>query len=87
MLCNKMLFKQNGQKKCVMITAGEASGDLHGGNLVRALRKMDESIFFCGVGGEQYQEEVLYLHFLTIEAIHTNLHLIVSNKFLLSPKL
>jgi lipid-A-disaccharide synthase len=48
-----VLFKQNGQKKCVMITAGEASGDLHGGNLVRALRKMDESIFFCGVGGDQ----------------------------------
>ncbi|MBW2218395.1 MAG: hypothetical protein JRF40_02720 [Deltaproteobacteria bacterium] len=44
---------QNEQKKCIMISAGEASGDLHGGNLVNAMRKMDESIFFCGIGGDK----------------------------------
>jgi len=48
-----MLSGKTGQKKCIMITAGEASGDLHGGNLVRALTKKDDAIFFCGVGGDR----------------------------------
>ncbi len=34
-----------------MIVAGEASGDLHGGNLVRAMREIDPAISFYGVGG------------------------------------
>ncbi len=40
-----------GDKKRVMIIAGEASGDLHGANLVRAMRKKDSSLLFCGIGG------------------------------------
>ena len=39
----------------VMIVAGEASGDLHGGNLVRAMRRIDPDIRFTGVGGKQMQ--------------------------------
>lgn len=39
-------------QKCVMIIAGEASGDLHGANLVRALKQKDNSLFFCGIGGK-----------------------------------
>ncbi|MFA5181698.1 MAG: lipid-A-disaccharide synthase [Syntrophales bacterium] len=35
----------------VMIVAGEASGDLHGANLVRAMRDLDSSLEFYGVGG------------------------------------
>jgi lipid-A-disaccharide synthase len=35
----------------VMIVAGEASGDLHGGNLVRAMRQIDPGLSFYGVGG------------------------------------
>jgi lipid-A-disaccharide synthase len=35
----------------VMIVAGEASGDLHGGNLVRAMRQIDQGLSFYGVGG------------------------------------
>ena len=38
-----------------MIVAGEASGDLHGGNLVRAMRQIDPSLSFYGVGGERIQ--------------------------------
>lgn len=38
------------------IVAGERSGDLHGGNLVRALRKEDPSGTFRGFGGEYMQE-------------------------------
>jgi len=39
-----------------MIVAGEASGDLHGGNLVRAMRRIDPDIRFTGVGGKQMQQ-------------------------------
>ena len=38
------------------IVAGERSGDLHGGNLVRALRKEDSAATFRGFGGEYMKE-------------------------------
>ncbi|GBC60063.1 lipid-A-disaccharide synthase [Desulfonema ishimotonii] len=34
-----------------MIVAGEASGDLHGANLVRAMGRRTRSVEFCGIGG------------------------------------
>lgn len=34
-----------------LIVTGEASGDLHGGNLVRAARQIDPDLSFFGVGG------------------------------------
>jgi lipid-A-disaccharide synthase len=37
--------------RCVMIIAGEASGDLHGAALVRAMAALDPTLFFCGIGG------------------------------------
>jgi lipid-A-disaccharide synthase len=36
-----------------MIVAGEASGDLHGSNLVRAVLDMAPSLSFFGMGGER----------------------------------
>ncbi len=36
-----------------MIVAGEASGDLHGGNLVKALTRLDPTIELFGIGGSQ----------------------------------
>ena len=36
--------------KRVLVIAGEASGDLHGANLVKAVRAVDPSIIFWGVG-------------------------------------
>jgi len=36
-----------------MIVAGEASGDLHGANLVRAMQGIDSSLEFYGVGGRK----------------------------------
>lgn len=42
--------------KCVMIITGEASGDLHGSRLVKAMRKRSPDIFFCGVGGKLLRE-------------------------------
>jgi lipid-A-disaccharide synthase len=32
---------------------GEASGDLHGANLIKAARLLDPQLAFCGVGGER----------------------------------
>jgi lipid-A-disaccharide synthase len=40
------------KQKCVMIIAGEASGDLHGSRLVTAMRKRNKALFFCGIGGQ-----------------------------------
>jgi len=38
-----------------MIVAGEASGDLHGGNLVRAMHQIDPDLSFYGMGGKKMQ--------------------------------
>ena len=37
--------------KSVMIITGDASGDLHGSRLVKAMRKKDGPLFFFGIGG------------------------------------
>jgi len=36
-----------------MIVTGEASGDLHGANLIRAAREIDPELAFFGVGGQR----------------------------------
>ncbi len=38
------------------IVAGERSGDLHGGNLVKAINRLDSQATFQGFGGDQMQE-------------------------------
>ena len=40
----------------ILIVAGEASGDLHGGHLVRALKAQHPQLHFEGVGGKHMQE-------------------------------
>jgi lipid-A-disaccharide synthase len=37
----------------ILIIAGEESGDLHGGNLVKALKEIHPDISFKGIGGEK----------------------------------
>lgn len=37
----------------IMIVTGEASGDLHGANLVKSLRLKDPNLQFCGMGGPE----------------------------------
>jgi len=39
--------------KHVLIVAGEASGDLHGANLVKAIKDLDRDILFQGIGGDK----------------------------------
>jgi lipid-A-disaccharide synthase len=46
----------NKNSKLVLIVAGEASADLHGSNLVRAMRRMDPGISFQGIGGREMQD-------------------------------
>jgi len=46
---------QTASKK-VMIISGEASGDLHGSNLVREMLRLDPGIRFFGIGGDRMEE-------------------------------
>lgn len=46
-----------------MIVTGEASGDLHGANLVRSLQSKEPNLQFCGMGGPELAScgvEILY---------------------------
>ena len=43
----------NHNSKNVLIIAGEASGDLHGANLVSAMKTLAPDICFQGVGGDR----------------------------------
>ena len=40
----------------VVIVAGEASADLHGSNLVKAIRKLNPSVNFIGIGGRKMED-------------------------------
>jgi lipid-A-disaccharide synthase len=40
----------------IFMIAGEASGDLHGANLVKALKGKTQNIVFSGIGGEAMQD-------------------------------
>ena len=40
----------------ILIVAGEASGDLHGGALVRAIRERRPELRFFGIGGDRMSE-------------------------------
>jgi lipid-A-disaccharide synthase len=42
--------------KQIMIVAGEQSGDLHGSNLVKAMRRIDPTLLFYGIGGRKMKE-------------------------------
>jgi lipid-A-disaccharide synthase len=42
--------------KHIMIVAGETSGDLHGGKLVKAMHRIDPGLRFYGVGGKNLKE-------------------------------
>jgi lipid-A-disaccharide synthase len=59
------MYTANNLQQCreVMIVAGEASGDLHGANLVRAMQSLEPALRFCGMGGTELQQagvELLY---------------------------
>ena len=41
---------------CVVIIAGEASGDQHGARLITAMRKKNPALFCCGIGGSELRQ-------------------------------
>ncbi|MGA2780641.1 MAG: lipid-A-disaccharide synthase [Smithella sp.] len=45
------------KNKTIMIVAGEASGDMHGANLVREMLKINPALNFYGIGGNKLREE------------------------------
>lgn len=45
------------KNKTIMIIAGEASGDMHGANLVREMLKINPTLSFYGIGGKKLREE------------------------------
>jgi lipid-A-disaccharide synthase len=68
------------------LIAGEASGDLHGSNLVKGLRKRDADSIFSGWGGPLMQNEGMTLlkhykelAFMGIAEVIVNIHTILSN--------
>ncbi len=44
------------KKKCILISAGEASGDAHAARMVEEMKKLDNSLCFTGMGGEALQK-------------------------------
>lgn len=44
------------KKFCIFLIAGEASGDVHGANLVKAIKERRKNIFFSGIGGKAMLE-------------------------------
>ncbi|MBF0522611.1 MAG: lipid-A-disaccharide synthase [Candidatus Omnitrophica bacterium] len=51
------------QQKHFIIVAGEASGDMHAAHLVEAMRRLDPSITFSGLGGPQMESLGVRLYF------------------------
>lgn len=47
----------------ILVVAGEASGDLHGGNLVQSLKQLQPNLKFEGVGGTHLQKAGLHTLF------------------------
>jgi lipid-A-disaccharide synthase len=45
------------KSKSVLIIAGETSGDVHGAGLVKEMKKLDDAISFCGIGGVRLRNE------------------------------
>jgi lipid-A-disaccharide synthase len=57
----------SGERKFVVIVAGEASADLHGSNLVKAMKKSAPGIVFWGIGGKNMEEAGVKILFSSSE--------------------
>ena len=49
-------FANSKDSKFVVIVAGEASADLHGSNLVKAMVRLNPNIVFWGIGGQRLEQ-------------------------------
>jgi lipid-A-disaccharide synthase len=50
-------MNQSDQKKSILIIAGEASGDLHGGELIRFIKKKRPELEIFGIGGDEMEKQ------------------------------
>jgi lipid-A-disaccharide synthase len=50
-------MENSNKNKTIMIIAGEASGDMHGANLVREMLNINPALSFYGIGGKKLREE------------------------------
>ena len=48
--------------KKILIIAGEASSDIHAANLVKDVKSIDNSISFCGLGGDEMEKAGVELY-------------------------
>ena len=72
--------KANMEKtKLILIVAGEASGDLHAANLIRAIKTIQPQIKFFGLGGKKLKEEGLDLYFNIVELAVVGLFEVLKN--------
>lgn len=55
------------KSKNILIVAGEASGDLHASNLVRAIKNIHPQINFFGLGGTELKKEGVNLYFNIVD--------------------
>jgi lipid-A-disaccharide synthase len=56
-------FPDSREHKFVVIVAGEASADLHGSNLVKAMKRLDPGLIFEGIGGKEMERAGVKLLF------------------------
>ncbi|MBI5592146.1 MAG: lipid-A-disaccharide synthase [Deltaproteobacteria bacterium] len=56
MVLSSLMRPPNDKSHCIFMIAGEASGDLHGANLVKALKRKKQNIVFSGIGGKAMQD-------------------------------
>ena len=57
------MSKENTAHRTLLIVTGEASGDLHGAELARALWKLDQSLQILGMGGQRMEKAGVKLVF------------------------
>jgi lipid-A-disaccharide synthase len=56
MALSSIMNPPNNKCSSIFMIAGEASGDLHGANLVKALKAKKQNIVFSGIGGKAMQD-------------------------------
>jgi lipid-A-disaccharide synthase len=53
--------------KKIFIVAGEASGDMHGASLIRAIKQKKAEVCFCGLGGKKMEEAGVELSYNLVD--------------------
>ncbi len=67
-----------GFKKHIMIIAGEASGDIHGANLIKAMKKKEPGLIISAIGGKEMERAgariIMDAHKLSVVGITEVVH-------------